>query len=75
LLVLCLLEDCSYNIVVYNPNSFRRLRSFTGLYLKHAVTRIELDEAERELILYCQRDLFVFLFSSGEKVSEFRERR
>jgi hypothetical protein len=39
------------------------------------VTRIELDEAERELILYCQRDLFVFLFSSGEKVSEFRERR
>jgi len=75
LLVLCLLEDCSYNIVVYNPNSFRRLRSFTGLYLKHAVTRIELDEAERELILYCQKDLFVFLFSSGEKISEFRERR
>jgi hypothetical protein len=46
LLILCVYEEGAHNIVVYNPNSFRRIRTFNGLYLKHAVSRIDFDENE-----------------------------
>lgn len=75
LLVLCTYEDGAHNILVYNPNSFRRMRSFTGLYLKHAVSRIDFDENSQELILYSQKDLLVHNFKRGERLSEFREKR
>jgi hypothetical protein len=69
LLVLCVYEDGLHNIVVYNPNNFRRVRTFNGLYLKHSVTKIDFDENGVDLILYSQKDLFVHRFKTGERLS------
>ena len=75
LLVLCAYEDDAHSMVVYNPNSYRRIRTFTGMYLKHAITRIDFDENCNELVLYAQKDLLIHKFKTGERLSEFREKR
>ena len=75
LLGLCLYEDGLHNVTLYNPNSFTRVRTYPNIYLKHSLWKIAFDEAETEMVLYSQKDIFIHRFSNGEKLGEFREKK
>lgn len=62
-------------MVLYDPNSFKRMKIYSHLYLKHAVTDIEFDETENEMILWSGKDLSVYKLKTGEKLSEFRQKK
>jgi hypothetical protein len=75
LLLLSIFDEGNHQLVLYNPNSFTKIKAYSSLYIKHAVTAIDLDETETEMALWSGKDLGVYKMRGGEKVSEFREKK
>ena len=72
MLLLSIFDEGSHQVILYDPNSFTKIRSYSSLYLKHGITNIEVDETETEMILWSNKDLSVYKMKTGEKASEFR---
>jgi hypothetical protein len=64
-LLLTTLEDGFYQMVVYDTNSFGKIRNVPNILIKHPVTRIELIEQDSKVVLHIGHDLAIYNMNNG----------
>jgi hypothetical protein len=74
-LLIAVLEDGFYQLVVYDANSFAKIRNVPNILVKHPVTKIELIEQDSQVVLHIGHDLSIYNMKTGEKTAEYRGKK
>lgn len=74
-LVLACIEDNYTVLVNYNPYTFQKMHNIPITYLKVIITRMEFVDRGTSLVLFGSAEFLKVNVVTGEKISDFRERK
>lgn len=63
--ILAVFEDGFYQMVVYDTNSFTRIRNVPNILIKHAISRFELIEQDSQAVVYMGHDMSIYYLKNG----------